>query len=213
MAANMRSGSASSVIVSDVIKGLYEGRYVTGQRLAERDLMGQYGMSRGSVREALNQMAADGIIELNPYRGARIRKLTRAEAANILSIIEVILGLAARQAAAHIDEGDARDQLKASLDGIVAQVNGSDPVEFIRARGRYFRTLVDINKNDELWRLLPKLQVHLVRTRHNVPTEARVRGYREITDAILAGDEEAAETAARRYVRMTASYVVPSFPE
>lgn len=212
MTTEKSSGSASSVIVRDMIQGLYEGYYIAGQRLAERDLMEHYGLSRSSVREALNQMAADGVVELHPHRGARIRKLTREEAANIFSITEVILGLAARQAAARIDEGDAREQLKASFDGVEKHVGDGDHLGFIRQRNHYFRTLISINRNDELWRLLPKLQVHLVRNRPYVPSDARVQGYREITEAILAADEEAAEAAARRYVRTTASYVLPHFP-
>lgn len=213
MATKKNSGSASSAIVRDVIQGLYEGRYVAGQRLAERDLTEHYGLSRGSVREALNQMAADGIIELLPHRGARIRHLTRAEAANIFSITEVILGLAARQAAAHIDEGDARDRLKASFEAIANHMDDSDQLEFLRKRNQYFRTLISINHNDELWRLLPKLQVHLIRNRLSVPSKIRVQCYREITEAILDTNERAAEAAARRYVRKTASYVLPQFPE
>lgn len=213
MAPKSSTGSASSGIVRDVIQGLYEGRYVAGQRLAERDLMENYQLSRSSVREALSQMAADGIVELHPYRGARIRKLTRAQAANILAITEVILGLAARQAAGHIEEGDARDRLKESFEGIASHVNEGDQLTFIRQRGQYFRTLMDINGNDELRRLLPRLQVHLVRNRLSVPADARVRGYRKITEAILAADGEAAEAAARSYVRETASYVLPQFPE
>lgn len=213
MAPKDNNGSASSTIVRDIIQGLYEGYYIAGQRLAERDLTEHYGLSRSSVREALNQMAADGIVEILPYRGARIRKLTKEEAANILSITEVILGLAARQAAAHIDEGDARDRLKESFDAIANHGGDNDHTDFIRRRNHYFRTLISINRNDEIWRLLPKLQVHLVRNRPSVPTEIRVQGYREITDAILAGNEIAAEEAARRYVRVTASHVLPMFPE
>lgn len=213
MAPKSSNGSASSSIVRDVIQGLYEGRYVAGQRLAERDLMEHYQLSRSSVREALSQMAADGIVELHPYRGARIRKLTRAQAENILAITEVILGLAARQAAAHIDDGDARDRLRESFEGIATHGGDGDHLSFIERRGQYFRTLMDINGNDELRRLLPRLQVHLVRNRLSVPSDVRVRGYREITEAILAADAEAAEAAARRYVRETATYVLPQFPE
>ncbi len=211
--ASSKADSASGAIVRDVIRGLYEGTYVAGQRLAEPDLMARYGMSRSSVREALKQMAADGIVVLHPFRGAQIRKLTRGEAANIFSIVEVIFGLAARQAAAHIDTGDARDRLWARFECIAAHGVDGDRYEFIRRRNRFFKTLVEINGNDELSRLLPKLQVHLIRNRLAVPREVRVAGYRGITEAVLSGDEARAENAARGYVRMTASHVLPHFAE
>ncbi|WP_322864945.1 GntR family transcriptional regulator [Aquicoccus sp. G2-2] len=205
--------TASGIIVSDVIRGLYEGYYVAGQRLVEPDLMERYGLSRGSTREALKEMAADGIVTLQPFRGAQIRKLTRREAANIFSITEVILGLAARQAAAHINEGDARAKLSHALSGIEKHADDSDRFAFIQHRNFYFRTLVDINHNDELWRLLPKLQVHLIRNRLAMPPQDRVQGYREMTEAILTGNEDAAEDAARRYVRKTAAAGLPDFPQ
>lgn len=213
MAATKKSGSASSAIVRDVIKGLYEGRYTAGQRLAERDLVEDYGLSRSSVREALNQMSADGIVELSPHRGARIRKLSRLDAENILSITEVILGLASRQAASRIDEDDNRKKLEGAFSAIEDCLDDNDPLEFMRRRNRYFRILIEINRNDELWRLLPRLQVHLVRNFAAVPASARVQSYRVITEAILAGDGEAAEAAARRYVRMTMPHLLPHFPE
>ncbi|MBN9887155.1 GntR family transcriptional regulator [Salipiger abyssi] len=205
--------TAADILARDVIRGIYEGYYVAGQRLAEPDLGDRYGLSRSSVREGLKQLAADGIVVLLPFKGAQIRKLTRREAENLFSITEVILGLAARQAAAHIDEDGARDKLTASFEAIAEQRESDDRHAFIRHRNRYFRTLVDINGNDELWRLLPKLQVHLIRNRLAVPRDDRIQGYREITDAILSGDEDAAEQAARRYVRKTASCALPEFTE
>ena len=99
-----------------------------------------------------------------------------------------------------------------SFDNIVHHKE-DDMLDFIRQRDHYFRTLIEINGNQELRRLIPKLQVHLVRNRPSVPHEKRIENYRKITDAILAGKEKAAETAARRYVRIMASHVLPQFPE
>ncbi|MEY8838784.1 GntR family transcriptional regulator, partial [Cribrihabitans sp. XS_ASV171] len=78
--------SASRFIVRDVVRGLYEGRYVAGQRMAEPDLMAHYDVSRSTVREALKELSSDGIVELAAFRGAQIRKLTRAQAANLFAV-------------------------------------------------------------------------------------------------------------------------------
>jgi DNA-binding GntR family transcriptional regulator len=56
--ANAATRSPREHIVRDIIGGLYEGRYVPGQRLVEADLTRQYDASRGPVREALNWLSA-----------------------------------------------------------------------------------------------------------------------------------------------------------
>jgi DNA-binding GntR family transcriptional regulator len=200
-------------IVNDVIRGLYEGRFVPGQRLVEPDLVAQYGLSRGAVRDALKQLAADGIVVAHPYRGAQIRSLTRTEAANIFAVTEVILGLAARQAAHRIDTPGAREKISQDFQAIAQHADASDHFAFIDLRNQFFRTLLDVSGNDELRKMLPRLQVHLIRNRLSVPTIERVAGYRAITDAILNGDAEQAENAARSYVAKTADCALPNFPQ
>ena len=60
---NQRSRlSSSDQIVRDVVRGLYEGRFVAGQRLVEPDLMRLYGVSRGTVREALKRFSVHPFI-------------------------------------------------------------------------------------------------------------------------------------------------------
>ncbi|MGD9864353.1 MAG: GntR family transcriptional regulator [Pseudodonghicola sp.] len=205
--------SSSTLIVRDVIRGLYEGRYAPGQRLVEPDLMAQYEVSRSTVREALKQLTADGIVVSHAYRGASIRRLTRQEAANFLSITEVVLGLAARQAAQQIDKPGARALLTRHFDAIAAHRDESDRFDFIRRRDRYFRALIEIGGNTELASILPRLQVNLIRNRLTVPPQQRVEGYRKITDAILSGDPRKAEAAARSYVTRMGACLLPYFPE
>ncbi|MGE4326443.1 MAG: GntR family transcriptional regulator [Pseudodonghicola sp.] len=205
--------SSSTVIVRDIVRGLYEGRYVAGQRLVEPDLMQHYSVSRSTVREALKQLTSDGIVVSHPYRGASIRRMTRHDAENNFAIMEVVLGLAARQAAQHIDAPGAREKLQAHFDAIAAHEDLSDRFDFIRRRDRYFRALIEISGNPELATLLPRLQVHLIRNRLAVPVKERVEGYRKMTQAILSGDGAKAEKTARAYVLMTASHLLPHFPE
>lgn len=208
-----RTESTSSTIVRDIVRGLYEGRYVPGQRLVEPDLMAQYGVSRSTVREALKQLSADGIAVTAAFRGAHIRKLTRAEAENLFSITEVILGLAARQAAQRIDAPGAREKITELFQAIAEYRDEEGRFEFLRRRNRYFRQLVQISGNEEINSILPRLQVHLIRNRLSVPPAERIEGYRQITEAVLAGDSDAAEAAARRYVARTAACILPYFPE
>ena len=99
-------------VYSGVLTGLYEGRFVPGQRLVELDLSRIYQVSRNSVREALSRLEAERVILLTPHRGAQIRLLTRVEARGILEMLELLIGLAARLAAKHIHEAKAAEQFE-----------------------------------------------------------------------------------------------------
>ena len=61
-----------------------------GIRVPERELCEKFGISRTPLREALKVLAAEGLIELMPNRGARVRQFTEAD---IKSLFEVISGL------------------------------------------------------------------------------------------------------------------------
>jgi DNA-binding GntR family transcriptional regulator len=192
--------SSSDQIVRDVVRGLYEGRYVAGQRLAEPDLMRRYGVARSTVREAIKRLAAEGVVETHQFRGAQIRHLSRRQAQNVLLILELLVGLAARQAAESIDEPGCREAFQESSDRLLALESAEDTYDFVRARNGFYRTLTRISGNSELERLLPNIQVHLVRAHLKLPREQRFADYRAMRDAILRGDARKAEQVARAHI-------------
>ena len=54
------------VVYRGIVDGLYRGRYVPGQRLVEADLTRDFEVGRGSVREALSRLAAEGLADTRP---------------------------------------------------------------------------------------------------------------------------------------------------
>jgi DNA-binding GntR family transcriptional regulator len=193
--------STSDKIVKHILKGLYEGRYVAGQRLVEPDMVSRYNVSRSTVREAIKRLAAQGVVETHHNRGARIRQLSKEEARNILLITEVIVGLAARLAARHIDEPGNRELFNQTLTDLLDAAKQADRYEFVRMRNRFHRNMTRIAKNPELEQIMANMQVHLVRNRLVMQPEERVKSYQAIGAAILAGDDETAEKNARNHVR------------
>src|SRR6266545_7992045 len=98
--------SSPDIVFREILRGLYEGRFVPGQRLIEADLTREFKVSRGSVREALTRLAAEGVVSSTRHRGAYIRSLTRDEVREILRVLEIMVGLAASLAAARIGLAD-----------------------------------------------------------------------------------------------------------
>ncbi|MEO3997320.1 GntR family transcriptional regulator [Mesorhizobium sp. CAU 1732] len=193
--------SSSDQIVRDIVRGLYEGRYVAGQRLVEPDLMRRYAVSRSTVREAIKRLAAEGVVALHAFRGAQIRHLTRRDAQSVLVVLEVMIGLAARLAAETIDAPGVRAHFTAAYEALAAFSEERDSYDLVRARNRFYRVMAQIGGNDELRRLLPSFQVHLIRTHLRTARADRFSDYQLMAEAILAGDGTAAEIAGRRHIR------------
>lgn len=187
--------------------GVRTGRYVPGQRLVEADLTQELKLSRGPIREALKQLAAEGLIELNRHRGASLRQLTRREVRDILVIQESLTALAARLAAERIAERGHKPRLRAAYAALMSayrKTHGESAV--LDARVRFYRELVAIGGNAELARFVPIPQTNLLRAqfeRHLAPDERaeRRQDYPIITKLILAGAAGAAATAMARHIR------------
>lgn len=78
---------------------ILDGRFAPGARLGEADLAEAVGVSRTPVREALRHLAAEGLVEITPNKGARVVEWTQAELEQVFDLRAEVEGLAARLAA------------------------------------------------------------------------------------------------------------------
>ncbi len=205
--------SSSDALARDIVRGLYEGRFVSGQRLVEPDLGEKYGVSRSTVREAIQKLTAQGIVETQLNRGARIRQLNRVDALNILLIIEQLVGLAARQAAQAIGAPGNRARFEEVLTPLLRPVAVVDKFEFARQRNRFHRTMARIGGNAELERILSNMNVHMFGHRLDITPDQRRQAYRRIGTAVLAADAATAEAEARAYVRRSIELLDQVYPD
>ncbi len=200
--------SSPETVAGAIIEGILAGRYAPGQRLIEADLSARLGVSRGPIREALKLLAADGIVVLNRHRGAYVRAMTRKEVTDLLSVIEVLTGLAARQAAQNIDQGQNRARFQRAVDGLMALDDTADGPSVMAARNRFYGRLVELAGNRELARMLPAMQVNIVRLQVGAFQQPanrarRFANYRRIAAAVLAGQTRQAERLMRLHIRRT----------
>lgn len=92
---------------------IVEGHIPDGARVPERALCERFGVSRTPLREALKVLAAEGLLDLLPNRGARVRTLGERELADLFDVIGGLEALAGRLACERItdDEIAAVEQL------------------------------------------------------------------------------------------------------
>lgn len=104
--------------VADAIRALVVTReFQPGDRLGEADLAARLAVSRTPVREALRQLAADGLVEHEPNKGARVVALSDHELEHVFELRARVEGTAAARAA----NGATHDEL-ARLEALADQI-------------------------------------------------------------------------------------------
>jgi len=215
----MRTASPSAVsrIVEEIRRGIKEGRYAPGQRLIESDLTRTLGVSRGPLREAMARLAGDGLVTIEPNRGATVRSLTREEVRSISAIRECLEGLAARLAASRIGEAHNLAEFKRVWSEFASARSRASAFDYVVANERFHTAIVQLSGNVPLAQLLEQMRtpVYRFQFRSRLTAEAIGRGHEdhsEVAAAILAGDPERAERAMRRHLRNSAK-LIESLPD
>ena len=85
---------------------IVEGNIPDGGRVPERQLCEMLGISRTPLREALKVLAAEGLVELLPNRGARVRQLSEHALAELFDVMGGLEALAGRLACEHITDAE-----------------------------------------------------------------------------------------------------------
>jgi DNA-binding GntR family transcriptional regulator len=198
-----RSASAIRTVIEGVIELLESGRLAPGQRLVEAELCVRFGIGRNSVREGLQRLAAEGIVELQRNRGARVREVTLEDAVQTLEVTELLTGLAARAAARAIASDEDGKSMGAALQLLDHASKEGDLRSFVRARREFFASLMNLSHNRELQRILATVHVHVLRAQfHLTDIQRQLQAdYYAIGRAVLAGEPAQAEHIARRHVR------------
>jgi DNA-binding GntR family transcriptional regulator len=88
---------------------IVENNLEDGARIPERELCEQFGISRTPLREALKVLAAEGLVELLPNRGARIRDLQGEELRELFDVMGGLEALAGRLACENITESQVAE--------------------------------------------------------------------------------------------------------
>ena len=184
------------------------GRLAPGQRLIEAELCATVGASRASIRDALGRLEADGLVEIEHLKGARVRRLTSQDARNIYQIREALEGTAARLAAEHIDRGRYRVRL-AALEQRFQAENTDSPATYLAYNGyneQFHRLIVEMSENSRLIRLVEQMQhaafLMLIQSISNPQAVKRAHAeHAPIYAAIMDRDPAKAERAMRSHIR------------
>jgi DNA-binding GntR family transcriptional regulator len=189
-----------------VIRGaILAGNMAPGQRLVEEELAAEFTVTRASVRAALIDLTAEGLVERIPNRGARVRVITADEAIAITECRMALEGLCAAKAAEQITAAQAAQltELGSALQRAVAD---ADPMKYSALNRDLHRMVLDISGQAVAAALLERLNAQMVRHQFQLslrpgrPQES-LSQHLAIIAAIIARQPTRAEEAARSHLR------------
>jgi DNA-binding GntR family transcriptional regulator len=192
-------------VVEWVRQRIRNGRLVPGQRLVEADIVNATGVSRSKVREALRRLESDGLVTIEEYRGASVKKLGPDEVRQIYEARMALEGMAAAECATRAD-----DALRARLTDIQQQLNdgehAGDHDRFARLNEAWHRLIIEGSGNQYIAQFLTRLSVPIYRLLFaTFYTSQRIGAanadHRVITAAIVDRRAADAEQAMRTHIR------------
>lgn len=196
---------------------ILSGGFTLGQKLTEIALAEQIGLSRSTVRTAMQRLAGEGYLVQLPYTGWQVMSLSRDDAWELHTLRTSLEGMAARLAAEQIDD-QGRQALTLAMERLRRAIAGPDPREIAEADLNVHKTVVALAKHRRLASLYtlvsgPTLLYILSTNRMTERPEAILPEHEALTDAILAGDADRAERLAKEHVDLHGRRLVTNLEE
>lgn len=158
----LRGGSlASNPLFEEIVRRLRErilsGQLPPGAWIDEKVVAQEYGTSRTPVREALKQLAGEGLVVYELRRGCRVVEVALPELEELFPLLALLEGQAAYEAALHIKPKDLSDldTLHEQLESCTAH---QDRVGWLAADDEFHCTLYELGDNRCLLRIIRDLR-------------------------------------------------------
>jgi DNA-binding GntR family transcriptional regulator len=180
------------------------GKLAPGTHLDEVELTQRFGMSRTPVREALNQLAGEGLVEIRPRRGAVVAQATPQRIVEMFEVMAELEAMCARLAARRLTATDLQ-RMEVAHESCRAAAAGLDSDAYFYANEAFHEALYRGSHNgfltDQSLNLQRKLRPYRrlqLRVRNRVSRS--FEEHQAVLDALKAGDADRAVMAIRSHV-------------
>jgi len=184
---------------------ILEHQILPGEKLNEEELAKALGISRTPVREAINRLEKEGLVEIFPQRGAFVIQFSEKDIFELFLIRENLEGLAAFLAAGKMNERHLA-KLETCLRGFVEPFGEKDIRRYAREDFKFHQTIVLISDARRLINIISTLHdfIRLFRLT-TVGLSGRMKislgEHRQILEAFARKDPEASEQRMREHIR------------
>lgn len=205
--ARSTSGTDTSARVSltdRLRQDIIAGRLVPHQRLIEADVADEHDASRGEVRLALNELITEGLVERIPNRGARVRKVSLAEAIEITEVRAAVESLCAGKAAEKVTDAQA-DELREIGAAMQQAVDRGARDEYSRLNRKLHTLIIEIADQQTAAQTIARLRGQAIRYHFQLSSQPdrpkiSLPQHLAIIEAICARDPHAAAAAMQEHL-------------
>jgi DNA-binding GntR family transcriptional regulator len=183
---------------------IFNKNLAPGSWLDEQSLAIQFGISRTPMREAIKVLASEGLVTIKMRRGAYVTEVSRADLEQIFTILSLLEGQAAKEAAmkATEDELNLLDDLHHRLEKAAAD---RDIEQFFEINGKFHDLIQEIAGNRWMNGVIADLRKVLkLHRRDSLTSTGRIQNslleHREILKALLKRDELTVEALMRKHL-------------
>jgi DNA-binding GntR family transcriptional regulator len=139
-----------------ILERILSGDYAPDSRIVETQVARELGTSQAPVREALRGLEALGVVEITPFRGARVRRPSRQEIIEAYAVRSTLEALGARLAVPRVSDDDIAE-LAGHLEAMRAAARNDDGHGVAEADARFHARIVELADNgtlEKVWRSL-----------------------------------------------------------
>lgn len=190
------------MVVDTLRDRILSGAAAGGERLVEGRLSEELGVSRMPVREALRQLASEGLVTIEPRRGAAVTQFSADQVRELVEVRATLEGLNAKLAAKRHDAAKIQE-----LEGILAEgmrlAETADSLTLTRLNQRFHDALANIADNSVLRDIMRSLRDRTALLFAPLNSGRGKQNWEEhaaILRAVIDGDAELAALLATRHV-------------
>lgn len=184
------------------------GELAPGTHLRQMEIARRFGVSTTPVRDAFHLLQREGLVRLDPHRGATVFVPTTADLHECYEIRIPLEALAAAKAAEHFRDEDAAE-LEAMLDEMH---DIADPERYVALNQRFHGTLYELSHRPRLTKLIADLRdatnAYLqIYATTGMPTERLDAEHREVLAACKARDARRAANAVETHLAHSVEHI------
>ena len=153
------------IVYEELKRQIMVGEIAPGTRMMEVDLADEMGVSRTPVREAIRKLEKEGLVTIEPRRGAYASDISAKDMVDVLEVRQDLEGMAAGLAAQKIAEGDIL-QLKDMTRRYKEAVEAGDIEEIIKQDEDFHKFIVGLSDNKTLIKMVSQVQELALRFRY-----------------------------------------------
>ena len=209
-----QKGSLFGATIEGLRQLILDGALQPGQRLLERELCEQLGVSRTPVREAIKALTQEGWLRALPNRSAVVVALNLDEVRSLATVVAEIERLASELACGSATEADLETIAQAHHRMIISHVRGNMR-EYFQANKEFHRGIILSTRNSVLLWVWDMLSMRVDRARYASNLEPKrwplaIKEHGEILEALIGRDAARASALMRSHVLNGLSVVIAS---